>query len=268
MRTLLSGSDTLGYNLFTDSTLTTVWGDGGGGTGTVVGSGESAEGFGGDYSLPNNAYCESCSGAGMVFFQHRMNTAFADGKYANILEETLYNAVLSDIDLEGQNFTYTNALDTDDMRYKWHVCPCCVGNIPRTLPAGMEVWPFGPLPEGVQPIMTMEPRVNTASHARNRRGAAWCGRWCCSVEMTGFLLNSWRRPEREWKSDGGTCRYLKNQLGILPASRRAVGPSLNRTDARLRQDRYLPVMHGFRERHTAVAVALRCTAIPHNSRTS
>ena len=41
-RTLLSGSDTLGYNLFTDSTLTTVWGDGGGGTATVVGSGESA----------------------------------------------------------------------------------------------------------------------------------------------------------------------------------------------------------------------------------
>lgn len=42
MRTLLSGGDTLGYNLFTDSTLTTVWGDGGGGTATVVGSGESA----------------------------------------------------------------------------------------------------------------------------------------------------------------------------------------------------------------------------------
>ncbi len=98
-----------------------------------VGSGETAEGFGKDYSLPNNAYCESCSGAGMIFFGHRMNLAFGHAQSASIYEETLYNAVLSDIDLDGQNFTYTNALDTDDMRYKWHVCPCCVGNIPRTL---------------------------------------------------------------------------------------------------------------------------------------
>jgi len=106
-----------------------------------VGSGESAEGFGGDYSLPNNAYCESCSGAGMIFFQHRMNLAFGEGSYADLLEETLYNAVLSDIDLEGRNFTYTNALDTSQGRYDWHGCPCCVGNIPRTL-LSLPTWTY------------------------------------------------------------------------------------------------------------------------------
>ena len=31
------------------------------------------------------------------------------------------------------NFTYTNALDSSERRYPWHDCPCCVGNIPRTL---------------------------------------------------------------------------------------------------------------------------------------
>jgi DUF1680 family protein len=41
--------------------------------------------------------------------------------------------VLSDVDLPAENFTYTNPLDTSDSRYKWHDCPCCVGNIPRTL---------------------------------------------------------------------------------------------------------------------------------------
>ncbi|MHB1037531.1 MAG: glycoside hydrolase family 127 protein [Pirellulales bacterium] len=98
-----------------------------------VGSGETSEGFGKDYSLPNNAYCESCSGCGELFLQHKLNLTYHDAKYADLYEETLYNAILGDLDLEGKNFTYTNALDSRGGRYPWHVCPCCVGNIPRTL---------------------------------------------------------------------------------------------------------------------------------------
>ena len=98
-----------------------------------IGSGETSEGFGPDYSLPNNAYCESCSGCGEIFFQHKMNRMHHDALYADLVEDTLFNAVLSDLDLEGKNFTYTNSLDEGGARYKWHGCPCCVGNIPRTL---------------------------------------------------------------------------------------------------------------------------------------
>jgi uncharacterized protein len=98
-----------------------------------VGSGETSEGFGKDYSLPNHSYCESCAGCGQLFFQHKMQLAHHDAKYADLMEETLYNAVLGSLDLEAQNFTYTNPLDSDHPRYKWHVCPCCIGNIPRTL---------------------------------------------------------------------------------------------------------------------------------------
>ena len=98
-----------------------------------VGSGETSEGFGKNYSLPNNAYCESCSGSGELFFQYKMNMTYHDTKYADLYEETLYNAILGDIDIEGQNFTYTNPLDSGHERYKWHGCPCCIGNIPRTL---------------------------------------------------------------------------------------------------------------------------------------
>ena len=43
-----------------------------------VGSGETSEGFGKDYSLRNNAYCESCSGCGELFFQWKMNLAYGD----------------------------------------------------------------------------------------------------------------------------------------------------------------------------------------------
>jgi uncharacterized protein len=104
-----------------------------------IGSGETSEGFGPNYSLRNqNAYCESCSNCGELFFQYSLNLQYQDAKYADLYEQTIYNAILGDIDLEGKNFTYTNALDQTDtprdpVRYLWHTCPCCVGNIPRTL---------------------------------------------------------------------------------------------------------------------------------------
>lgn len=98
-----------------------------------IGSGETSEGFGPDYSLRHNGYCESCSSTGMIFLQHAMNRIYADARYADLYEETLYNALLGTIDLPGENFYYDNPLDEGGRRYGWHVCPCCVGNIPRTL---------------------------------------------------------------------------------------------------------------------------------------
>jgi DUF1680 family protein len=98
-----------------------------------VGSGESSEGFGPNYSLRQNAYCESCSSCGLIFFEYKMNMAYEDAKYADLYEETMYNALLGGIDLEGKNFYYTNPLDANAPRASWHACPCCVGNIPRTL---------------------------------------------------------------------------------------------------------------------------------------
>lgn len=98
-----------------------------------IGSGETSEGFGGNYSLRNNAYCESCSSCGLIFFQYKMNLAYHDAKYADLYEETMYNALLGSLDLDGKNFLYTNPLNSSQQRYQWHVCPCCVGNIPRTL---------------------------------------------------------------------------------------------------------------------------------------
>lgn len=98
-----------------------------------IGSGETSEGFGPDFSLRNTAYCESCSSCGLIFFQYKMNLAYHDARYADLYEETLYNALLGSIDLPGKNFYYDNPLVGGEPRYPWHVCPCCVGNIPRTL---------------------------------------------------------------------------------------------------------------------------------------
>ncbi len=97
-----------------------------------IGSGETSEGFGPNYSLRNGAYCESCSTCGLIFFQYKMNLAYHDAKYADLYEESLYNALLGATDLDGQTFFYDNPL-VDGRRTSWHTCPCCVGNIPRTL---------------------------------------------------------------------------------------------------------------------------------------
>lgn len=97
-----------------------------------VGSGETSEGFGDDYALRHEAYCESCSSCGLVFFQYKLQLAYQHARYADLYEETLYNALLGGVDLAGRHFTYTNPL-VGSQRYRWHTCPCCVGNIPRTL---------------------------------------------------------------------------------------------------------------------------------------
>jgi DUF1680 family protein len=97
-----------------------------------IGSGETSEGFGPDYSLRNRAYCESCSSCGLIFFQYKMNLAYHDAKYADLYEQTMYNALLGGVDLDGKSFCYTNPLVNTE-RTLWHVCPCCVANIPRTL---------------------------------------------------------------------------------------------------------------------------------------
>jgi DUF1680 family protein len=106
-----------------------------------IGSGETSEGFGPDYSLRNNAYCESCSSCGLIFFEYKMNLAYHDARYADLYEETMYNALLGSLSLDGKDFYYTNALASSQARYQWHVCPCCVGNIPRTL-LMMPTWTY------------------------------------------------------------------------------------------------------------------------------
>jgi uncharacterized protein len=97
-----------------------------------IGSGETSEGFGPNYSLRNEAYCETCSSCGLVFFQYKLNLAYHDAKYADLYEETMYNALLGGVSLDGKSYCYTNPLINTE-RALWHVCPCCVGNLSRTL---------------------------------------------------------------------------------------------------------------------------------------
>ena len=128
-----------------------------------IGSGETSEGFGPNYSLRNNSYCESCSSCGLVFFQYKLNLAYHDGKYADLYEQTMYNALLGGVDLEGQSFCYTNPL-VNTQRTLWHVCPCCVGNIPRTL-LMMPTWAYVKSKTGLYVNMFVGSRIHVGKVA-------------------------------------------------------------------------------------------------------
>jgi uncharacterized protein len=101
-----------------------------------IGSSGNNEGFSSDYDLPNSqAYCETCASVGMIFWNQRMNLLTGEGKYADVLEKTLYNAALDGISLSGDRFFYGNPLASDghQKRSPWFGTACCPANIARLL---------------------------------------------------------------------------------------------------------------------------------------
>ncbi len=98
-----------------------------------VGASHQGEAFAADFDLRNDGYCESCAGCGMSFWADRMNRLHRDAHYLDVQERLLYNNVLGAVELSGQKFYYQNPLASEAPRHAWHACPCCVGNIPRTL---------------------------------------------------------------------------------------------------------------------------------------
>jgi hypothetical protein len=129
-----------------------------------VGSGETSEGFGPDYSLRNNAYCEACSSCGEIFFQWKMHLAYGEAHYADLYEQTLYIALYGSMDLAGRNFYYDNPLDANVQRYPWHNCPCCVGNIARTM-LMLPTWAYSRAADAVYVNLFIGGRVQLGSVA-------------------------------------------------------------------------------------------------------
>ena len=128
-----------------------------------IGSGETSEGFGPNYSLRNKAYCETCSSCGLVFFQYKLNLAYHDAKYADLYEQTMYNALLGGLALDGESYCYTNPLVNTE-RARWHVCPCCVGNVARTL-LMVPTWTYVKSSDGLYVNMFVGSRIHVGQVA-------------------------------------------------------------------------------------------------------
>jgi len=112
-----------------------------GGVGAVPGG----ERFGDNYELPNTtAYNETCAAIANVYWNQRMFLLHGDSKYIDVLEKSLYNALLSGIGLDGKSFFYSNAMQVKNsfqpgglevIRSGWFDCSCCPTNLVRLLPS-------------------------------------------------------------------------------------------------------------------------------------
>ena len=113
-----------------------------------IGSTSVGEAFTFDYDLPNDTiYAETCASIGLVFFAHRLLKIDEDRDYADVLEQALYNTVLSGMALDGTRYFYVNPLEVwpeaceknplkshvKPVRQKWYACACCPPNVARLI---------------------------------------------------------------------------------------------------------------------------------------
>jgi DUF1680 family protein len=101
-----------------------------------LGSRYEGEAFGKDYELPNErAYTETCAAIASVMWNHRMLAISGEARYADLLEWTLFNAVMPGLSLDGHHYYYQNPLEDDGThrREAWFGCACCPPNVARLL---------------------------------------------------------------------------------------------------------------------------------------
>jgi DUF1680 family protein len=103
-----------------------------------VGSRASGEAIGEAYELPNaQAYGESCAAIANMMWNWRMLAAEADSRFADIMEQALYNGINSGMSLDGTLYCYRNPLEStgEKIRNEWYDTTCCPPNLERTLAA-------------------------------------------------------------------------------------------------------------------------------------
>lgn len=109
-----------------------------------VGSRHLGEAFGQPYELPNDlAYCETCAAIGSILWSWRMLLATGQGRFADLIDRTLHNAVLAGVSLDGERYFYVNPLASNGRpehlgrggcrRKEWHLVACCPPNVMRLL---------------------------------------------------------------------------------------------------------------------------------------
>ena len=113
-----------------------------------IGADSVQESFSIDFDLPNeSAYNETCAAIGLFLWAQRMFNIHQNSVYTDIMERTLYNAILAGISLDGKKYFYVNPLevwadawDVREIHFKakaqrqsWFACCCCPTNVLRLM---------------------------------------------------------------------------------------------------------------------------------------
>jgi len=103
-----------------------------------IGAQAGHEGFGSKYDLPNlSAYNETCASIGEIYWNYRLFLLHGDSKYYDVLEQILYNGMISGVSQSGDHFFYPNPLESTGKHSlsEWFGCACCPSNICRFIPS-------------------------------------------------------------------------------------------------------------------------------------
>jgi DUF1680 family protein len=231
----------------------------------ALGSSEANEGLTADYDLPNAAaYAETCASIGLILWNHRLLQVETDGRYADVLERTLYNGLLSGLALDGKGFFYVNPLESQGThhRQEWFRCACCPPNIARLLTSlGEYVYSVNETDVMVhlyaqstskvtvgQQKITLKQETNypwdgrvhlsmemeqTATFALNLRIPGWCKEAHLMVNgedlpIEGNLHKGYVRIERRWQSGDDVALDLS-----MPVERVYAHPDLSEDNDRV-----------------------------------
>jgi hypothetical protein len=131
-----------------------------------LGARQRDEAFGEAYELPPDvAYAETCAAIASVMLAWRLLLATGEQRYADLIERTSLNGLLSGLGLDGMAYFYANPLHvrradgpgtrgpTSTRRRPWYPCACCPPNLMRFLatypdlvatvdPAGLAIHQF------------------------------------------------------------------------------------------------------------------------------
>jgi uncharacterized protein len=227
-----------------------------------VGARYEGESFGDDYELPHaRAYTETCAAIASVMWNSRMLAFEGEARFADLVEWTLFNAVLPGLSLDGERYFYQNPLADDGhhRRQEWFGVACCPPNVARTLAAlpgylyGVaddELWVHlyagsrlrTRLPSGAQVALTQTTRYPWADTVEFRidedttfalmlRVPQWCHG--ATLELAGVLLardvtpGTYLRIARAWRAGDTAVLRLPMPVRYL-AAHRHVGEATGR----------------------------------------
>lgn len=175
-----------------------------------LGARHDGEAFGADYELPNaRAYTETCAAIASVMGHWRLLQITADARYADGLEQVLYNGFLSGVSLDGLEYFYVNPLQDDGShrRQPWFTCACCPPNVARLL-ASLPGYVYSLSPQGIWTHLFVQGEAEVTLldgrrvHLRQTTRYPWEGRIVLDVRGPGEFSLFLRLPA--WAREGAT----------------------------------------------------------------
>ncbi len=186
-----------------------------------VGATNVGEAFTFDYDLPpDRCYNETCASIALIMTAIRLQRAYPDSRFGDIIERTLYNGILSGVSLDGTKYFYMNPLETwpercekrndihiDDERQGWFGCACCPPNVLRTL-TGLGMYLYTENERYLYVDQYVSGCVETeGTKLTIASGFPWQGDVKITVEKAGkkelaFRIPIWAKESYHWSVNG------------------------------------------------------------------